>query len=94
VTWLLGTSYLALPFSALLWRTSRVRKIARRLERPLIIVVLSTIGAILVTELSGGVVAMMILTSTEVLAMMILSTLLTSRLIVSLCGVLGRRGFP
>lgn len=90
VTWLLGTSYLALPFSALLWRTSRVRKIARRLERPLIIVVLGTISAILVTELSGGVVAMMILTSTVVLAMMILSTLLTSRLIVSLCSVLGR----
>lgn len=93
VTWLLGTSYLALPFSALLWRTSRVRKITRRLERPLIIVVLGTIGAILVTE-PGGVVAMMILTSTVVLAMMILSTLLTSRLIVSLCSVLGRRGFP
>lgn len=93
VTWLIGAVYLALPFSALLGRTPKGRRIARRLERPSMIVVLGTMSAIFITELTGGGVDMMILTSALVLVNLMLSTLLTSRLMMSLYSVLDRRRF-
>lgn len=93
VTWLLGASYIAFPMSLLLMTASRARRVARRLERPSLIVVLGAISAVFVAEGTGEMVALMFLTSTAVLAVMMLSALFTSRLLTSLYRVLDRRRF-
>ena len=93
VTWLLGASYIAFPLSFLLMTASRARRVARRLERPLMVVLLGAIGVVFVAEATGEMLGLMFLTSTAVLTVMMLSALLTSRLLTSLYSILDRRRF-
>ena len=93
VGWLVGASYIAFPLSFLLMTASRARRVGRRLERPLLVVVLGAIGGLFVAEPTVEIVALMFLTSTAVLAVMMLSALVTSRLLASLYSILDRRRF-
>jgi hypothetical protein len=92
ISWLLGSVYLAAPLSALLSKSSRGRRIARRLERALMIMVPVALGAIAGAELLGATSALMFLASGLVLAVIALSAFVMSRAFLSVWGRLnGRR---
>ena len=90
VSCLIGVVYLTVPLSVCLSR-ARSRQIARRLEHILLITVLGSGSAILFAELVHSSQILMLGAPAFVLALMTLSGLLASRLLLSICSFLGKR---
>jgi hypothetical protein len=87
VSSLVGLVYLAPPLTAVLARSARARRLAKRLQMPAVAVLLGALAAVgLITALTGPAVVMMAATSTIVLASLIASALFASRVILRMTG--------
>jgi len=84
VSMLIGAVYLGLPVTAILAYTAKGRRIARRLEWPLVVLLLCGLGAVVIAEVSGADMLMLVAISGAVFAALMLSTLMVSRMLLRL----------
>ena len=84
VSMLTGAVYLALPATAILTYSAKARRIARRLEWPLVVLLLCGLGAVVIAEVSGADILMLVAISGTVLAALMTSTLIVSRIVLRL----------
>jgi hypothetical protein len=83
VSSLIGTVYVTPPIAAILYHSSRARRISRKLQLPALAILLCALAAVALTGIfAAPMVLMMIATSTVVLASLITSALFTSRTVV------------
>ena len=84
VSSLIGATYVGLPLTIMLAGTTRGRRIAKRLERPVTLLLLSATVLVFVAEFSGSAFLMILATTTVVTSTLAYSALATSRTILHL----------
>jgi len=88
VSSLIGVVYLAGPLTALLAYSSRARRVTKRLQVPIVVVLLSASATVIsITALGAPAVVTMVVTSTIVLASLAASALFASQAMVKTLGI-------
>jgi streptogramin lyase len=88
VSSLIGVVYVAIPLVVLLVRSRRSCRVALRLQRPVVLVLFGALAAVAFMTIFGGpAIAMMIGTSTIVLASLLTSALFASRALLRIVGI-------